>query len=168
MAQRPIRKVSWYRFSRTTRKKIQILKFEEFKISQTLKAGPYDVNEDEVLEYAKQWDPQWFHTDPIKANKGPFGGLIASGWHTCAIAMRLAADAFLHDSESYASPGLAYIKWPNPMRPGDQLTLHVSILEKRISKSNPSLGILRWRWQLINQVDKEVLDLEVTSLFKIH
>jgi acyl dehydratase len=144
-----------------------ILKFAEFKNGQILQAGPYCVTEQEVITYAKQWDPQWFHTDPLAASKGPFEGLIASGWHTCAVAMRLVADAFLADSESYASPGLSYIKWPHPMRPNDELKLSVTVIEKRSSKSNPTLGILRWRWQMHNQVGHEVLDLEVTSLFKL-
>jgi acyl dehydratase len=71
------------------------LKFSEFHAGQVLHAGPYSVSEAEVLDFAKQWDPQWFHTDPAAAARGPFDGLIASGWHTCGIAMRLAADAFL-------------------------------------------------------------------------
>jgi len=144
------------------------LKFADFKLAQILHAGPYEVSEQEILSYAKQWDPQWFHTDPVAANKGPFERLIASGWHTCAIAMRLVADAFLAGSESYASPGLSYIKWPHPLRPGDELKLTATILEKRVSKSNPSLGIVRWHWQMHNQLGHEVLDLEVTSLFKLH
>jgi acyl dehydratase len=143
------------------------VKFSEFQKGQVLDAGPYFVSETEVLDYAKQWDPQWFHTDPTAASHGPFGGLIASGWHTCAIAMRLVADAFLAGSESYASPGLAYIKWPNPVRPDDALRLRVTVLETRVSKSNSSLGILRWRWQLHNNAGAEVLDLEATSLFKL-
>ena len=144
------------------------MKFAEFHTDQVLHAGPYAVRETEVLDFAKQWDPQWFHTDPEAAACGPFDGLIASGWHTCAIAMRLVADTFLAGSESYASPGLAYIKWPNPLRPNDELKLQATVLETRVSKSNPSLGILRWRWQLHNDQGLEVLDLEVTSLFKLH
>ena len=143
------------------------MKFAEFHAGQVLHAGPYAVSEAEVLDFAKQWDTQWFHTDPEAAARGPFEGLIASGWHTCGIAMRLVADAFLAGSESYASPGLAYIKWPNPVRPGDVLRLRASVLESRVSQSNPSLGILRWRWQLHNAADTEVLDLEATSLFKL-
>ena len=81
--------------------------------------------------------------------------------------MRLAADAFLAGSESYASPGLAYIKWPHPVRPNDVLRLRVTVLDSRVSQSNPSLGILLWRWQLHNAAEIEVLDLEATSLFKL-
>ena len=144
------------------------MKFAEFQVGQVLHAGPYEVTEPEVLDFAKQWDPQWFHTDPEAAARGPFEGLIASGWHTCGIAMRLATDAFLAGSESYASPGLAYIKWPHPVRPGDVLRLRITVLESRVSSSNPSLGILRWRWQLYNAAETEVLDLEATSLFKLY
>ncbi len=144
------------------------MKFAEFYNGQVLHAGPYSVTETEVLDYAKQWDPQWFHTEPTAAAQGPFKGLIASGWHTCAIAMRLVADAFLVGSESYASPGLAYIKWPNPLRPNDVLKLQATVLNVRVSNSNPSLGILCWRWQLHSYPELEVLDLEVTSLFKLY
>jgi len=143
------------------------LKFAEFHAGQVLHAGPYAVSEAEILGFAKQWDPQWFHTDPEAAARGPFDGLIASGWHTCGIAMRLAADSFLAGSESYASPGLAYIKWQHPVRPNDVLRLRVTVLESRVSQSNSSLGILRWSWQLHNAANTEVLDLEATSLFKL-
>lgn len=143
------------------------MKFAEFQTGQELDAGPYAVSEAEVLNFAQQWDPQWFHTNPEAAAQGPFEGLIASGWHTCGIAMRLAADAFLAGSESYASPGLAYVKWPHPVRPNDVLRLRVTVLERRVSQKNSSLGILRWRWQLRNAAETEVLDLEATSLFKL-
>ena len=143
------------------------MKFAEFHAGQVLEAGPYSVTETELLQFAQQWDPQWFHTNPEAAAQGPFHGLIASGWHTCGIAMRLVADEFLAGSESFASPGLAYVKWPNPVRPQDVLNLCVTVMETRTSQSKPDLGILRWRWQLLNQAGAEVLDLEATSLFKL-
>jgi acyl dehydratase len=141
------------------------VKFAEFQVGQVLEAGPYVVSEAEILDFARQWDPQWFHTDVAAAEQGPFQGLIAGGWHSCGIAMRLAADAFLAGSESYASPGLAYLKWLNPVRPGDQLRLKAEVLETRLSRSG--LGVLRWRWLLLNQAGTEVLDVEATSLFKV-
>jgi acyl dehydratase len=141
------------------------MKFAEFQVGQVITAGPYLVTELEVLSFATAFDPQWFHTQADAAAKGRFGGLIASGWHTCSMAMRLAVDSALHDSESFASPGLAYVKWLHPVRPGDQLSLRASVLETRRSASQPALGILRWRWQLFNQADVQVLDLEATSLF---
>ncbi len=140
------------------------MKFAEFHAGQVLEAGPYPLTEAEVVAFATQWDPQWFHTDPPAAARGPFEGLIASGWHTCCIAMRLVTDAFLAGSESFASPGLAYVKWPHPVRPGDVLNVRATVLEARTSRSG--LGVLRWRWQMFNASGTEVLDLEATSLFK--
>jgi acyl dehydratase len=143
------------------------MKFAEFFQGQIIEAGPYHLTEEEVLQFAKAWDPQWFHTDPAAAEKGRFGGLIASGWQTCGIAMRLMADKALHGSESFASPGLAYIKWLHPVRPGDDLSVRGIVLETRVARSQPTMGILRWRWQLFNAAGVEVLDLEATSLFDL-
>ena len=143
------------------------MKFAEFHAGQVLTAGPYVVTEEEVLGFARSYDPQWFHTDPAAAQEGRFGGLIASGWHTCAIAMRLVADKALHGSESFASPGIEYIRWPHPVRPGDQLLLTATVQEVRRSASKPGLGILRWRWELVNQDGAAVLDLVATSLFEL-
>lgn len=143
------------------------MKFADFHVGQVITAGPHLVAEHAVLAFAREYDPQWFHTDPDAAAAGPFGGLIASGWHTCGIAMRLAAEAALAGSESFASPGVAYVKWPAPVRPGDALTLNATVIETRRAASKPTLGILRWRWQLFNQHGTEVLDLEATSLFKL-
>lgn len=143
------------------------MKFADFSAGQIIEAGPYHVSEAEVLQFAHAYDPQWFHADPDAAATGPFGGLIASGWHTCGIAMRLLADAALAGSESFASPGLNYLKWKHPVRPGDDLSVRATVLETRRSGSQPNLGILRWRWQLYNAAGTEVLDLEATSLFDL-
>ena len=125
------------------------------------------MSEEEIVRFATAYDPQWFHTDAQAAKGGRFEGLIASGWHTCGIAMRLVADAALAGSESFASPGLAYVKWPHPVRPGDRLTVRATVVEVRRSKGQSALGILRWRWQLFNAKGTEVLDLEATSLFDL-
>jgi len=143
------------------------MRFAEFKTGMVIEAGPCVVKEDEVLQFARAYDPQWFHTDPQAAVNSRFGGLIASGWHTCGMAMRLMADQVLAGSESFASPGLAYIKWPHPVRPGDALTVRATVLDVRVSRSNSGTGILRWRWQMRNAQDIEVLDLEATSLFDL-
>ncbi len=141
------------------------MKFADFYAGQVIEAGPHRVEEDEVLRFAEAYDPQWFHVDREKARMGPYGGLIASGWHTCSIAMRLSVDAVLAGSDTVGSPGVAYIKWLNPVRPGDGLTLRAEVLEKRRSSSKPNLGIMRWRWRLFNQHGQEVLESEATSLF---
>lgn len=143
------------------------MKFSQFHPTQIIEAGPYDVTESEIVQFAQKYDPQWFHTDAAAAAQHGFGGLVASGWNTCSIAMRMLVDAVLHDSESFASPGLSYVKWPNPVRPGDRLRLVASVLECRRSHSKPWLGILRWRWQMTNAAGAEVLDLEATSLFQL-
>ena len=143
------------------------MKFVEFEADQIIGAGPYEVSQAEIVEFAKRYDPQWFHTDAGAAAEGRFGGLIASGWHTCSMAMRLAVEAALTGSESFASPGLEYVKWPAPVYPGDRLRLRATVLQTRRASKSPWLGILRWRWQLLNQQKAEVLDLEATSLFDL-
>jgi acyl dehydratase len=143
------------------------MRFAEFFPGQVLTAGPLTVEADEVVAFARRYDPQWFHTDESAAVRGRFGGLIASGWHTCAMAMRLVTDAALAGSESYASPGIEGIRWPRPVRPGDALSLTATVLDVRRSRSQPGLGILRWRWQLHDAAGHEVLDLTATSLFDL-
>ena len=143
------------------------MKFAELSVGRRIALGPLAVGEQEVLAFAEKYDRQWFHTDPDAAAAGPFQGLIASGWHTCAMAMALVASGVLKDSESYASPGLAYVRWPNPVRPGDRLSLELEVLEQRVSDSRPWLGIVRWRWVMTRQGGAVVLDLEATSLFRL-
>lgn len=143
------------------------MKFADFQAGQVITAGPLELSERDIIEFAQRWDPQWFHTDPVAAAEGRHGGLIASGWQTCGVAMRLVAEAALAGSESFASPGLQYVKWTEPVRPGDRLRVVATVLETRCSASKRSLGILRWRWQLYNQHDVQVLDLEATSLFDL-
>lgn len=143
------------------------MKFADFTPGQRIAAGPVTLSESQIVEFARAWDPQWFHTDRERAAASRWSGLIASGWQTCAIAMRLAVDTALTDSESFGSPGLDYLKWPHPVRPGDRLVLHADVIEARRSQSQPTLGILKWRWRLFNQHDAVVLDLVATSLFDL-
>ena len=143
------------------------MRFDEFHVGQRLTCGPASVTEAEIIAFANAYDPQWFHTDATRAANGRWRGLIASGWHTCAIGMRLVVDNVLRGSESFGSPGLEYVKWLAPVRPGDALTMHADVLDVRRSDRTPSLGILRWRWRLSNQEDVAVLELVATSLFDV-
>jgi acyl dehydratase len=143
------------------------MKFAQFHVGQVIEAGPYTITEAEILKFASAYDPQWFHTDPEAARQGPFEGLIASGWHTCGIAMRLVAEHILRDSESFASPGVSDVRWPHPVRPGDVLNLRVTVNEVRRSAKRPELGILQWSWCLRTQEDRTVLELEGTSMFNL-
>lgn len=143
------------------------MKFAEFYPGQVITLGPVSVTERQIVEFAREYDPQWFHTDPEAAARGRWGGLIASGWQTCGLAMRLACEHVLAGSESIGSPGVAYLKWPAPVRPNEPLTLRIDVIEVRRSASKPELGILRWRWRLLHADGREALDLEATSLFDL-
>jgi acyl dehydratase len=143
------------------------MKFAEFYVGQVITAGPVTLSEQDIVEFARQWDPQWFHTDPEAAAQGPFGGLIASGWQTCGVAMRLACKAVLDGSESYASPGVDKIRWPNPVRAGEPLSFRAEVQEVRRSAKRPELGVLRWTWALFHADGRQALELDATSLFKL-
>jgi acyl dehydratase len=143
------------------------MRFAELTVGRVVQLGPASLTEQQIVEYARVYDPQWFHTDPARAATSQWQGLIASGWQTCGVAMRLACDGILKGSESFGSPGLAYLKWENPVRAGDELRLDVEVLDQRVAKSKPTLGIVRWRWRLVNQRAEPVLDLEATSLFDL-
>jgi acyl dehydratase len=143
------------------------MKFAEFHVGQVLTFGPRSLEREEIIAFASRWDPQWFHVDPVAAKCGRFQGLIASGWQTCSLAMRMICEAALHGSEAFASPGLSYVKWPHPVRCDEPLRLHADVLEVRISRRQPQLGIVRWRWRLLHADGREALDLEATSLFDV-
>ena len=141
--------------------------FAEFHAGQRLVFGPATVSEADIVAFSRAYDPQWFHTDRQRAVAGRWNGLIASGWHTCCIAMRLAVNGALKGSETFGSPGLEYLKWLAPVRPGDALTLHADVLDARRAEGKPRLGVLRWRWSLRNQHDTAVLELVATNLYEL-
>lgn len=143
------------------------MKFKDFQEGQVLEVGQYTMNEAEILAFADSFDPQWFHTDVAKANHGPYSGLIASGWHTCAITMRLVVDNILKDAHSTGSPGLAYLRWPAPVRPGDTLSVLFHIKQVRKSSSKPDVGILVSQWQVFKDDKVLVLELEATMFFDL-
>ena len=143
------------------------MRFAEFRAGQLIDAGTVSVSEQEIVAFARQFDPQWFHVDPRRAAAGRWNGLIASGWHTCSLAMRLVVDNVLAGSESFGSPGLTDLRWPHPVRPGDRLSVQIEVIESRTAQSRPTLGIVRWRWRMENQQAIEVLSLEATSLFEL-
>lgn len=143
------------------------MKFSEFRNGMVIEHPPVVLDEQTMIDFAKQYDPQWFHTDPEKSAQGRWGGLIGSGWLTCSLAMRMAVDAALTGSESFGSPGVDRIRWMLPTRPGDALRLQITVNEVRVSSSRPELGIVRWTWRMFNQNDDQVLELEATSMFDL-
>jgi acyl dehydratase len=142
------------------------MKFAEFQPGMTFTVGRRGVTEAEIIDFASRYDPQWFHTDPERAAASRWQGLIASGWHTCSIAMQLLVTHVLSDSESIGSPGLEQVKWPNPLRPGEEVELRVEVLQTRLSSSG-KMGIVRWRWLLSTLAGVTVLDVIGTSLFEL-
>ena len=143
------------------------MKFAEFTAGRVIVLGPVSLTEPQMIAFAREWDPQWFHTDPERAAASRWGGLIASGWQTCAMVMRLAVDNVLADSESFGSPGLDYVKWLAPVRAGDALTLTITVQNARRSQSRADLGIVKWRWELRNQRGETAVDLVANSLFDL-
>ncbi len=140
--------------------------FADFTAGRIIDAGSREVSESEIIEFARKYDPQWFHTDVARASASRWKGLISSGWLTCAVAMELAVKNVLADSESIGSPGVEQLKWPAPVRPGDVLSLRIEVLEARVSRSG-SVGVVRWKWLLTNQHGVTVLETQATSLFEI-
>ncbi len=130
--------------------------FEDFKVGETVEMGRRLVDKDEVVAFAKDFDPQPFHVDEEAARKSFFGGLIASGWHTVAMVMRMMCDSYLLDSASLGSPGVDNVKWLKPVRPGDTIRAMRTVLEARASKSKPEVGIVKSRWEVYNQNDELV------------
>ncbi|MHA6907129.1 MaoC family dehydratase [Ralstonia pseudosolanacearum] len=125
--------------------------FDDFQVGQTMEMGTYAVTEDEILTFARQYDPQPFHVDPEAARRSIYGGLISSGWMTCALMMRLMVQNFLSKSSSMGSPGVDEIRWLRPVYPGDTLSVSSTCLEVRPSQSKPDRGVAINRWEARNQ-----------------
>jgi acyl dehydratase len=141
------------------------LHWEDFKVGETVEMGQHTFTEVEIIAFARQFDPQPFHVDPQAARQSFFGGLIASGWHTCAVCMRLNCDSYINRSVSLGSPGLDSIRWPKPVRPGDTVTYRRTVLESRASNSRPGMGLLRSRTEGLNQHGEVVLSMEGWGMF---
>jgi acyl dehydratase len=139
--------------------------FEDFKLGWTYESEPRTLTTARIVEFAREWDPQRYHTDEDAARATPFGGLIASGWQTGCLAMRLMCDGYLTDSSCIASPGLDELRWLKPVRPGDSLRFRAEVLDARPSASKPDRGVVRWRWEMLNQHDEVVLSALGTQFF---
>ena len=141
--------------------------WEDLEIGQVRDLGSLSPTADEIVAFARQFDPQPFHLDPQAAKASVFGGLCASGWHTCSLAMRLMVTNFLHESSSLGSPGLENIKWLKPVFPGDTLRLQHTITEKRVMGKRPDVGLVRTIWEMFNQHGDKVLHMEGYGMFRL-
>jgi acyl dehydratase len=125
--------------------------FEDFKAGDTFAGGSLDVSQDEIIAYARRFDPQPFHTDPETAKKTLFGELVASGWHTASMTMSLFATSDIRIVNGVIGGGVEQLSWPRPVRPGDRLTVRSEILETRPSRSKPDRGMIRVKVETLNQ-----------------
>ena len=130
--------------------------WEDFTPGWSHESGPTSISAAEIKRFAQEYDPQPYHTDETAAKATPFGGLIASGWHTCAAAMRLMCDGYLLESSCVGSPGLEELRWLKPVRPDDRLRLRATVLEQTPSRTQGSRGTVKFRWDVLNQDDDVV------------
>ena len=130
--------------------------FEDMVVGQAIHVGSKTISETEIVEFATAFDPQSFHVDQSAAIASIYGGIIASGWHTCSLMMRLMVDNFLKNAASLGSPGVDQIRWLKPLRGGDTLDVTITVTDKKASHSKPDRGIVRTEWQATNQ-DGEVV-----------
>ncbi|MBV9135327.1 MAG: MaoC family dehydratase [Chloroflexi bacterium] len=139
--------------------------YEDFVEGEVVDLGAFSLNADEIVEFARKYDPQPMHTDAEAAKASVYGGLIASGWHTAVSYMRLVVDHVLQGTVSFGSPGLDNLRWLKPVRPGDTLHGRFRIVETRPSNSRPDWGIVRSRGELVNQDGEVVMTAEAVNFF---
>ncbi|HEX3780271.1 MAG TPA: MaoC family dehydratase [Pseudonocardiaceae bacterium] len=141
--------------------------FEDYQVGAVHEYGYETVSEEEILAFARQFDPQPIHTDVEYARNGPFEGLIASGVHTLGLLMRMFVGQYLSRVASLASPGVDELRWPRPLRPGDSLWLRATVLETRRSQSKPDRGLVRTGLELFNQRDEPVLTMTAVNFLAL-
>ena len=139
--------------------------WEDFPVGNVREFGAYEVTREAVLAFASQFDPQPFHLDDEAAKASLFGALSASGWHTCAMAMRMMCDDYLLESSSLGSPGIDNLRWTKPVYPGDTLSVRLTVLETRPMASRPSVGLVSSKWEVLNQQREVVLTMQGWGMF---
>jgi acyl dehydratase len=140
--------------------------FEDFEVGKTIEVGSRIVSEEEIIDFATKFDPQPFHVDQDAAARSIYGGIIASGWHTCGMMMRLMVDGFLKEAASLGSPGVDEIRWIKPVRGGDTLTVSTTALETRPSGSKPDRGVIVTLWEAKNQHGELVATIKGMGMFQ--
>lgn len=145
---------------------MDLLHFEDFPEGHTVALGPKPVTREQVLAFASEFDPQPFHLDDEAAAATHFGRVAASGWHVSSVAMRMMCDAYLLRSASLGAPGIESLQWHAPVFPQDVLTGSMTVLQARTSKSKPNLGLFRYRVELLNQHQRQVMSFEGWAMMK--
>jgi acyl dehydratase len=139
--------------------------FEDFEPGQDIDLGTRTVTEDEIVAFARDFDPQPFHVDHDAAAASTFGGVIASGWHTCSMMMRMVVDGLLNRSASMGSPGLDGVRWLAPVRAGDTLNVRYRTVQVKASASKPDRGVVWSKWVALNQHGETVCTVEGMGMF---
>jgi acyl dehydratase len=140
--------------------------FEDYATGEVFEFGDRLITAEEIVEFARRYDPQPFHTDPAAAARSHFGGLVASGWMTASVAMSLLCEHFIAPASSMGSPGVDMLRWLRPVRPGDRLRLRVSVTETRRSQSKPDRGVIRLRQEVLNQEGDVVMSQEGLAMLR--
>jgi len=140
--------------------------WEDMAVGQVRDLGTISPSREEIIAFASQFDPQPFHLDDAAGEASVFGGLCASGWHTCSLAMRLMVTNFLHETASLGSPGLENIQWKKPVYPNDTLRLQTTVLETKPMGRRPNVGMTRNLWEMFNQHGDKVLHMEGWGMFR--
>lgn len=140
--------------------------FEDIEVGTTRAFGDYHVTKEEIVEFAEQYDPQPFHTDEDAATESAFGELVASGWHTAAISMRMLVDNYLRENAGMGGRGADELRWRRPVRPGDTLSVRATVAGKRRSESDPRRGYVENDIEVVNQNDEIVLSYTVTGMIE--
>ena len=141
--------------------------WEDFTVGRVIPLGSKSVTRDETLAFAAQFDPQPFHLDDAAAEASLFKRLSASGWHTCAMTMRLMCDGYLNDSAGLGSPGVDELRWLRPVYPGDTISAEMTVLETRVMKSKPHVGLVLSRWRVFNQEGEDVMTMQGWGMFAV-
>ncbi len=147
---------------------MSMIYYEDLEVGSTAKFGRYDVSRDEVIEFARKYDPQPFHLDDEAAAKTHFGRLSASGWHTCAMTMAMLVENMKTSRQAgLGSPGMDNLRWVKPVYPGDTLRVETTIIEKRRSKNRPDMGLFKSDLTIFNQDDEPVMTMRSNGLIKV-
>ena len=139
--------------------------FEDFPTGLSVELGSVTLSAESIMAFAREYDPQPMHVDPVRAAESIYGGLIASGWQTAASYMRLLVDEVIGPSASLGSPGLDNLRWLKPVKPGDTLRGRFTVLEAKLSRSRPDWGIVRSRGEMLNQAEEVVMQIEAVNFF---
>ncbi len=141
--------------------------FEDYALGSMYECGTVSIDEASMIAFAKEFDPQSFHVDPVAAAAGPFGGLIASGWYTAALTMRLLVENYLSAEASLGGAGADEIRWPYPVRPGDTLRVRATVVESRRSLSKPDRGIIKTLAETVNQDGRTVMRCTAINFLRV-